>query len=133
LIGPPRETNFENDIEVGVSAFWKKRHGEGAGEMVMEDAQQECRFFVSYSGVKMPFNLVNAIAEESLSNRNTFIRAYFDKAGVLTGFDKVVYGEVELTHRYEYHDNGALRRAEVAMLDEDAVVMCFHEQGTRTP
>jgi Family of unknown function (DUF6156) len=100
--------------------------------MVMEEGQQECRFFVSYSGVKMPFNLVNAIAEESLSNRNTFIRAYFDKAGLLTGFDKVVYGEVELTHRYEYHDNGALRRAEVAMLDENAVVMCFDEQGTRT-
>jgi hypothetical protein len=100
--------------------------------MVMEEGQQECRFFVSYSGVKMPFNLVNAIAEESLSNRNTFIRAYFDKAGLLTGFDKVVYGEVELTHRYEYHDNGALRRAEVAMLDENAVVMCFDKQGTRT-
>jgi hypothetical protein len=98
----------------------------------MEDTPQECRFFVSYSGVKMPFNLVNAIAEESLSNRNTFIRAYFDKAGVLTGFDKVVYGEVELTHRYEYHDNGTLRRAEVAMLDEDAVVVSFDEYGGRT-
>ena len=98
----------------------------------MEEAQQECRFFVSYSGVKMPFNLVNAIPHASLSNRNTFIRAYFDEAGVLTGFDKVVYGEVELTHRYQYHDNGALRRAEVAMLDEDAVVMWFDEQGART-
>lgn len=80
----------------------------------------------------MPFNLVNAIPQELLSNRNTFIRAYFDKAGVLTGFDKVVYGEVELTHRYQYHDNGTLRSAEVAMLDEDAVVMCFDEQGART-
>jgi Family of unknown function (DUF6156) len=89
-------------------------------------------FFVSYSGVKMPSNLVNAIAEKSLSNRNTFIRAYFDRTGVLTGFDKVVYGEVGLTHRYEYHDDGALCRAEVAMLDEDAVVMCFDEPGTRT-
>ena len=99
--------------------------------MIMEEAQQECRFFVSYSGVKMPFNLVNVIPQESLSNRNTFIRAYFDKAGLLTGFDKVVYGEVELTHRYQYHDNGTLRRAEVVMLDEDAVVLCFDEQGTR--
>jgi Family of unknown function (DUF6156) len=39
---------------------------------------------------------------------------------------------VELTRRYEYHDNGALRRAKVAMLDEDAVAMCFDEQGART-
>src|SRR3974390_2769070 len=101
------------------------RHAEAAaGRKVMEEARQEWRSFVFFSGVKMPFNLVNAIAEESLSNRNTFIRAYFDNAGLLTGFDKVVYGEIELTHRYQYHGNGTLRRAEVAMLDEDAVVLC---------
>jgi hypothetical protein len=100
------------------------------GEMV-EEAHQECRFFVSYSGVELPFNLVNSIAAEALSNRNTFIRAYFDKAGTLTGFDKVVYGEVELAHRYTYHDNGALSRAEITMLDEDAVVLSFDETGMR--
>jgi hypothetical protein len=99
---------------------------------MVEEALEDCRFFVSYSGVKLPFNLVNAIAAEALSNRNTFIRAYFDKGGALTGFDKVVYGEVELAHRYEYHDNGALSRAEIAMLDEDAVVMCFDQAGNRT-
>ena len=94
-------------------------------------AQDECRFFVSYSGVKLPFNLVNAIAAESLSNRNTFIRAYFDKAGQLRGFEKVVYGEVELAHRYEYHDNGVLRSAEITMLDEDPVTLSFDEAGTQ--
>jgi hypothetical protein len=97
----------------------------------MEDAHQECRFFVSYSGVELPFNLVNSIAAEALSNRNTFIRAYFNQAGMLTGFEKVVYGEVELAHRYQYHDNGALSRAEITMLDEDAAVLCFDETGGR--
>lgn len=96
---------------------------------MLEEAQQECRFFVSYSGVKLPLNLVNAIAPDALSNRNTFIRAYFDKAGMLRGFDKVVYGEVELAHRYQYDGNGALRRAEITMLDEDAVVLSFDEAG----
>jgi hypothetical protein len=96
---------------------------------MLEEAQQECRFFVSYSGVKLPFNLVNAIAPDALSNRNTFIRAYFDKAGILTGFDKVVYGEVELAHRYQYHGNGALRCAEITMLDEEAMVLSFDEAG----
>jgi hypothetical protein len=96
----------------------------------MEDqASQECRFFVSYSGVKLPFNLVNAIAAEALSNRNTFIRAYFDRAGVLSGFDKVVYGEVELSHRYEYHGNGKLKRAEIVMLDEEPAALSFDEEG----
>jgi len=48
---------------------------------MVDELNQECRYFVSYSGVRLPFNLVNAIAVEALSNRNTFIRAYFDDAG----------------------------------------------------
>ena len=33
----------------------------------MDDTVHEYRYFVSYSGVKLPFNLVNAIAAEALS------------------------------------------------------------------
>jgi hypothetical protein len=105
--------------------------GEADRSMVLEQDGQECRFFVSYSGVKLPFNLVNAIAPEALSNRNTFIRAWFDRAGMLSGFDKLVYGEVELSHRYEYHGNGRLRRAEIAMMDEEPVAMSFDETGSQ--
>jgi hypothetical protein len=95
----------------------------------METVEQDCRFFVSYTGVKLPFNLVNPVAAEALSNRNTFIRAYFNEVGLLTGFDKLVYGEVELSHRYRYDDNGVLRWAEIAMCDEEAVVLRFDETG----
>lgn len=95
------------------------------------EAGRNRRFFVSYSGVKLPFNLVNPIPEEGLSNRNTFIRAYFNEADVLVGFDKVVYGEIELAHRYEYHANGLLSLAEINMLDEDVVVMRFDESGVQ--
>lgn len=98
---------------------------------MVEQPVGECRFFVSYSGVKLPFNLVNAIAPEALTNRNTYIRAFYDPAGLLTGFDKVVYGEVELTHRYQYHSSGALRRAEIGMLDEETTVLCFDETGAQ--
>jgi hypothetical protein len=98
---------------------------------MVDEANQECRFFTSYSGVKLPFNLVNAIAAEALSNRNTFIRAYFDQAGMLSGFDKVVYGEVELSHRYQYHGNGQLRRAEIVMLDEEPAALNFDEAGSQ--
>jgi hypothetical protein len=96
-----------------------------------EDAQRECRYFGTYTGVKLPFNLVNAIETEALSNRNTFIRAYFDAAGALMGFDKIVYGEVELSHRYQYHGNGALSHAEITMHDEDTLVVQFDENGTQ--
>src|SRR5450631_331374 len=88
-----------------------------------------CRYFVSYSGVKLPFNLVNLIVEGALSNRNIFIRAYFNKAGALTSFEKFVYGEVELAHRYEYYANGILKCAVITMLEEDPVVMRFDETG----
>jgi len=98
---------------------------------MVDEANQQCRFFTSYSGVKLPFNLVNAIAADSLANRNTFIRAYFDHAGMLSGFDKVVYGEVELSHRYEYHGNGQLRRAEIVMLDEEPAALNFDETGSK--
>ena len=98
-----------------------------------EETHQDCRFFVSYSGVKLPLKLVNPIVTDALMNRNTFIRAHFDRAGVMTGFQKVVYGEVELAHRYEYHDNGRLRLAEITMLDEDAVILHFDEAGVQIP
>lgn len=91
----------------------------------------DVRYFVTYAGVQLPFRLVDPIDETALSNRNTFIRAEFDGPDVLIGFDKVVYGEIELSHRYEYHANGALRRAEIAMLDEEAVVLDFDDSGQR--
>jgi hypothetical protein len=103
----------------------------GGSVQTVGQSAGECRFFVSYSGVKLPFNLVNAIPADALSNRNTFIRAYFDPSGLLTGFDKVVYGEIELSHRYEYHGNGQLKRAEIVMLDEDAVTLSFDQAGAQ--
>ncbi len=89
-------------------------------------------FFVTYTGVKMPFKLVEPIPAAALTHRNTFIKAWFDAGGALMGFDKMVYGEIELAHRYSYHGNGALRRAEVSM-DEETVVACFDEAGAPVP
>ncbi len=96
---------------------------------IVSQAGGECRFFASYSGVRLPLNLVGAIDADALSNRNTFIRAYFDRSGALRGFDKIVYGEVELAHRYDYHATGKLSRAEITMLDEDPVILRFDPSG----
>ena len=98
--------------------------------MTVQDAQQDCRYFVSYSGIDLPVRLVGPIAAGALTNRHTCIRAYFDRSGLLSGFDKLVYGEVELAHRYEYYGNGALRRAEIIMLDEEPAVLIFDETGS---
>ena len=95
----------------------------------MAEAPNGCRYFVSYTGVGLPLKLVNAISEEALSNRNTYIRAWFDDRGQLSGFQKLVYGEVELVHDYEYYDNGRLKKAEIMMLDEAPVVLRFDRNG----
>jgi len=102
--------------------------GEAARVVESAEGDAEVRFYVTYTGVRMPFRLVELIPAEQLTHRNTFIRAYFDAAGVLTGFDKMVYGEIELAHRYAYHGTGALCRAEVTM-DEETVVLAFDETG----
>jgi hypothetical protein len=67
-----------------------------------------CRHYVTYSGVKLPLRLVNELAEADIANRNTFFRAWFDTQERMVLVQKMVYGEAELQHRYEYHNNGSL-------------------------
>jgi len=78
------------------------------------------RYFTTYSGVSLPFKLTAELSEVETQNRNTFFRGYFDADGRLQSFQKVVYGEVELEHRYQYGDAGELQRTEI--LDEDGEV-----------
>ncbi|WP_395665809.1 DUF6156 family protein [Methylocella sp.] len=94
-------------------------------------SEEACRYFVSYTGSKLPFRLVEPLDRAGLTNRNTFIRAWFDEAGRLLRFEKMVYGAVELVHVYDYDAAGVLRRAEIAMMDEDPVELLFDETGAR--
>lgn len=82
------------------------------------------RYFVTYSGVKLPLKLVDPLQAAGLSNRNTYFRAEYDDQERLIAVEKIVYGEVEMAHRYDYHPNGALKAAHVTM-DGDTVVMEF--------
>lgn len=82
------------------------------------ESQNQYRFFVSYSGVKLPLKLVNEITGDSLANRNTYYRASYDQENRLSVCQKIVYGEVESEHRYEYNDNGALILAQITEDDE---------------
>ncbi|OGS92670.1 MAG: hypothetical protein A2061_02705 [Gallionellales bacterium GWA2_59_43] len=89
----------------------------------------ELRFFVTYSGVKLPFNLVSELQEHEVQNRNTYFCGYFDENGRLTGFDKLAYGEIELIHRYSYHDNGRLSTAEISDIDGELTMVLFDANG----
>jgi Family of unknown function (DUF6156) len=88
----------------------------------------ECRYFVSYSGIKLPLKLVNEISEIGLLNRNTYYRGYFDNQDKLLLCQKIVYGEVESEHQYEYYDSGGLKDAQIT--DDDEVrKIHFNELG----
>jgi ABC-type tungstate transport system permease subunit len=99
----------------------------------MSDATLDCRYFLATSGVKLPLKLVNEIEAGALSNRNTYIRAFYDAQGRLQRFEKMVYGDVELSHIYDYDAAGQVRRAEILMLDEDPTVLNFDENGQLAP
>ena len=52
------------------------------------------RYFVSYSGIKLPLKLINEITETALHNRNTYFCGHFDEQDQLIRCQKIVYGEV---------------------------------------
>jgi Family of unknown function (DUF6156) len=88
----------------------------------------ECRYFVSYTGIKLPLKLVNEISEIGLLNRNTYYRGYFDNQGRLLLCQKFVYGEVESEHQYQYYTNGVLKDAQITE-DDEVRKINFNELG----
>ena len=84
-------------------------------------------YFLSYSGVRLPLKLTSPLAVDELENRNTYIIARHD-AGRLVEVIRMVYGDTELRHLYQYHDNGALKQAEITMGGETRV-LDFDEEG----
>lgn len=96
----------------------------------MSDEPQEiCRYFVTYSGVKLPLKLCQPLEASSLSNRNTYFQAWFDGQDRITALKKIVYGEIELEHYYQYYDNGVLELAEIVDADGVVKVLNFDESG----
>lgn len=94
----------------------------------MENKQSlQCRHFVSYSGVKLPLKLIAPLDGESLDKRITFFRAYYNTQEQLVTVEKVVYGEIEFEHHYEYHSDGRLKSAELREVDEAPRVLHFDE------
>ncbi|MDT4291738.1 DUF6156 family protein [Methylomonas sp. MO1] len=96
----------------------------------MELENCDTRYFISYSGVKLPLKLVNELADEShLENRNTYFRGCYAADQRLMLLEKLVYGEVELRHVYTYHANGVLAEAEITDADGEIDLLRFDETG----
>lgn len=95
----------------------------------MDSTNYTQRYFVSYSGVKLPLKLVNELQDSELGNRNTYFLGFFDAEERLVRLEKRVYSEVELLHCYRYHDNGALQAAEITDADGELTVLNFDDNG----
>lgn len=88
------------------------------------------RHFVSYSGVKLPLKLHTELDDDGLRHRITFFRGHYTADESLSRVEKVVYGEIEFTHDYQYHDNGQLSQATVTLhAEEERTVMRFAPDG----
>lgn len=94
-----------------------------------EDFEGHCRYFLTYTGVKLPLKLMTELEPTQLENRNTYFRGYFDEQDRLVGLQKLVYGEVEMEHRYTYHPSGALSSVEIIDADGELNGMTFDENG----
>lgn len=86
------------------------------------------RYFTTYTGVKLPFKLVNELTDAEIHNRNTYFVGWYEGER-LNAFDKMVYGEREIAHRYRYHANGTLAEAEIIDIDDEVNVLRFDEKG----
>jgi hypothetical protein len=82
------------------------------------------RYFLTYSGVRLPLNLVNPLEPSELENRNTYFRVTYDAGGRVATCEKLVYGEVELAHAYAYRADGSLAHARIELGDEVTQVDC---------
>lgn len=86
-------------------------------------SEQSIRYFTAYTGVALPFKLVGELEASETDNRNTFFAGIFDDEGRLLSFQKRVYGEIEMEHRYDYGDDGRLTRAEIVDADGEMTVV----------
>ena len=89
----------------------------------------QCRCFTSYTGVKLPLKLVNELDDESLDKRISYFKGFFDEHGRLKILEKVVYGEIEFSHHYEYSDDNMLSKAILIEAEEVPRTLVFDNEG----
>jgi hypothetical protein len=78
-----------------------------------------------------PWNLrlVSEIEPSAIRHRNTFFVAYYDENEFLIGCDKMVCGDLIVSHSYEYYDSGALKSATLCWDDDERRTVFFDEEG----
>ncbi len=89
------------------------------------------RFFASFVGIGLPLRLISELGPSAIIHRNTYFIAYYDESGRQMRCDKIVYGDLILSHTYEYYASGSLKSASIRSDDDDGGVIFFDEHGKR--
>lgn len=92
--------------------------------------QYDC-YFLTYTGITLPLQLVSPLEKSETDNRNTYFAANLDDQGRVVRVRKMVYGEVELEHRYGYRDDCTLEWAEILDDEEEVQRLEFNAEGQR--
>jgi len=99
------------------------------GPMTSEPDGRE-RYFLTYRcGTRLPLQLTEELPAGALRHRNTYFRARYDALDRLIRCEKLVYGEVEMSHSYEYDAAGRLCRAIITVGDEEPQTLCLDAES----
>lgn len=79
----------------------------------------EKRYFTSYTGTALPLKLVGPLDADQVDGRISYFEASYDDDERVLSILKVVYGEVEFAHCYEYADDGKLLTVTLTEGDEE--------------
>ncbi|MGK3993551.1 DUF6156 family protein [Sorangium sp. So ce1024] len=89
------------------------------------DRDETIRYFLTYRGMGLPLSLGEELDAASVENRGTYFRARYDAHSRMVRCEKLVYGEVELEHVYEYDTEGRLTRAVLTTAGDEPRVLTF--------
>ena len=87
------------------------------------------RYYLTYSGASLPLKMLSALSEDSIENRNTYFGVNLDALGRIITVHKLVYGSIELSHHYEYDEQGYLAFAQINNTDGEANKLWFDDGG----
>lgn len=94
-------------------------------EKLLNDLALERRYFATYSGIRLPIRFSQPLDDSAIVNRNTYFIVFYNSTAQMIGFQKMVYGEMELQHYYNYDETGKLIRAEITNTDQEVTVLEF--------
>lgn len=88
------------------------------------------KYYLTYTGVKLPLTLLEELEPDQRDNRNTYFVGIYDDDGRIVEIKKLVYGELEMGHQYFYDESGRLNRAILTDIDGEETTLEIAEDGT---